>query len=278
MLKGRCYGFAMGPARGRAGGVPILMYHSIAADATPSFGRFVTHPDSFSAHMDYLAEAGCRTLTVGEAALLLGSHAPLATPSVVLTFDDGFVDFYQAALPVLQKHGFTATIYVPTSYVGGVKGDRPVLSWSQLQEIAECGIECGSHGHTHRRLDRADYNSALEEARRSRMLLEDRLQRPVLSFAYPGGCRNRRARRAVAAAGFTSACVVDELVASSTDDPLLLPRLTVRAWVDVPGVARLLARHPTRTARTLSTARRWLARAPALPWLRQAGRRHGLWR
>ena len=254
------------------------MYHSVAADATPSFRRFAIHPDSFSAHMEYLAGTGYRTITVSEAALLLRSDAPLPGRSVVLTFDDGFGDFYEAALPVLQKHGFTATIYVPTDYVGAAKGGRPVLSWSQLQEIVECGVECGSHGHTHRRLDQATYRVALEEARQSRMLLEDRLQRPILSLAYPGGCWDSRARKAVAAVGFSSACVVDELVASSRDDPLSLPRLTVRSWVDVSGLARLLARRPTRTARSLSTARRWLGRAPALPWLRQAGRRHGFWR
>jgi len=275
---GRWYGFAMEPGRPRVGGVPILMYHSIGAYAAPSFRRFAVPPGSFSAHMDYLAEGGFRTLTVSQVALLFGAGAPLPARIAALTFDDGFTDFYQAALPVLQKHGFTATIYVPTDYVGAAKGGRPVLSWSQLQEIAEYGVECGSHGHTHRRLDQSPYSVALDEARRSRMLLEDRLQRPVLSFAYPGGCWNSRARRAVAAAGFSSACVVDELVASPNDDPLALPRLTVRAWVDVSGLARLLARRPTRTAQTLSTARRWLARAPALPRLRQAGRRYGLWR
>jgi len=247
-------------------------------DEDPSFRRFVMRPEAFRAQMDYLAHAGYCTLTVSKVALLLAGDSPLPTRTVALTFDDGFRDFHEAALPVLQEHGFSATIYVPTSYVGATKGGRPVLSWTLLREIAEGGFECGAHGHLHRRLDQSDYGAALEEARRSRMLLEDRLQKSILSFAYPGGFWNSRAKRAVGAAGFHSACVVGELVASPIDDPLALPRLTVRAWVDVPGLARLLARRPTRAARAASVGRRWLARAPLLLRLRQVGRRHGLWR
>ena len=97
--------------------VPVLMYHSIATGATRKFRRFAVNPVEFAAQMEYLDAAGYRPVTAAE---LAGRRSGGSLPPrpVVLTFDDAYTDFYSAALPVLREHGFRATLYVPTAYVG----------------------------------------------------------------------------------------------------------------------------------------------------------------
>jgi peptidoglycan/xylan/chitin deacetylase (PgdA/CDA1 family) len=257
-------------------GVPILMYHGIGDSASAAFRRFVLTEDAFGSHLDLLVERGYRTLTVSEVGVLLAAGIPVPTPCVALTFDDAFEDFHTCALPALVERGLTGTLYVPTGFVGATarwleaegEGDRRLLSWGQLQEAVDSGIECGSHSHTHAAFDSLSRRDALEQARRSRVLLEDRLRQPVRSFAYPSGYWNGRARSAVGEAGFSSACAVGELVASARDHPLALPRLSVNADIGVADLACLLALRPSRAAKVNSAVRR-------IVW--RAGRRLGIW-
>ena len=196
--------------------VPILMYHSISTSATPAFRRFTLHPVLFAAHMDYLAQQGYRTLTMSELTDLrrsAGGDAEVSPMSLVLTFDDGFTDFYTEALPVLRRHGFAATLYVITGYVGATsrwlepegEADRPILTWRQLREIAESGVECAAHSDTHPQLDDVPRQRARHELSRPKRVLEDRLQREVRSFAYPFGYYSRPVREMVEETGYSSA-------------------------------------------------------------------------
>lgn len=259
-------------AGGRAGRVvgevPVLMYHSIAAGATREFERFTVDPAEFAAQMDYLGAEGYRTVT---AAGLAGSRrgGPLPPRPVVLTFDDAFTDFYSTALPVLRDRGFCATLYVPTAYVGGTasfldgvgEGDRRVLPWQALRDVAAEGIEAAAHSHTHPQLDRVPAAVVDDEVRRSRCLLEDNLGLAVDGFAYPFGYWNRAARAAVAAAGFRYAVAVAELMTTPRDDVLTLPRLTVNAGIGVAGLARLLGTRPTHVSQQVAAAKRIIWRA-----------------
>ena len=212
------------------------MYHSIATSFTRKFRRFAVNPAEFAAQMEYLDAAGYGPVTAAE---LAGgrSGGPLPPRPVVLTFDDAYTDFYSAALPVLREHGFRATLYVPTAYVGATtrfnvsigEQNRAVLSWRALADIAAEGIEVAAHSHTHPQLDRVPAAVISDEARRCRGLLEDELGVAVDGFAYPFGDRNRAARAAVADAGYRYAFAVAELMTAPGDDVLTLPRLTVNA-------------------------------------------------
>jgi peptidoglycan/xylan/chitin deacetylase (PgdA/CDA1 family) len=259
---------------GPAGEVPVLMYHSIATDATRKFRRFAVDPAEFTAQMEFLAAAGYRTMTAAE---LAGreSRAPVPSRAVVLTFDDAYTDFYSAALPVLREHDFRATLYVPTGYVGATtrfnvsvgEEDRPVLSWRALADIAAEGIEVAAHSHSHPQLDRVPAAVVSEEVRRCRSLLEDKLGIAVDGFAYPFGFWNRAARETVAAAGYRYACAVAELMTAPGDDVLTLPRLTVNAGIGVAGLTRLLDVRPTPARRRAAAAKRvaWQAARRLVP-------------
>jgi len=244
--------------------VPILMYHSLSKTGTAPFRRFTVAPELFQAHLGYLADQGYRTLTMSQLVELRARRGPLPAKPVVLTFDDGFADFYTEAMPGLARHGFTATLYVITGYVGGTslwlaaegEGDRRILSWRQLGEIADSGVECAAHSHTHPQLDTLDTRRVREELSLPKRVLEDRLQRPVRSFAYPFGYYSARVRALVSEAGYSSACTVKDLI-SSAEEAFVLPRLTVNAGTTVEGFAALLDQDgPSVASRCVAEAKR----------------------
>jgi peptidoglycan/xylan/chitin deacetylase (PgdA/CDA1 family) len=261
-------------------GLPILMYHSISPRAEPGFARFAMHPSEFAAHMSFVADAGYQTITVTEAMAARDQHR-LPERCVVLTFDDGFDDFHTTALPILRRHGLRATLYVTTGYVGRTgrwladcdEQDRQMIGWSQLREVAAEGVEIGAHSHTHPQLDRLGSTRLAGEVRRPKVLLEEQLGLAVNSFAYPFGYWDRTARRAVAAAGYDSACGVDDLPAPAGADRLALPRLTVNAGTSVEQLAQLLLIRPSRGAVAAVPVRRVLWRA-----VRRGSHVHPQWR
>lgn len=264
-------------ARGRVH-TPVLMYHSVAERSSPAFRPYCVEPGLFAEHLSALASSGYRTLTVTELAELRASGDGVPPRSVVLTFDDAFADFHEHALEVLTRHRFTATLYVPTAFVGATsrwlsdegEGDRRMLGWAELAEIAMAGIEIGSHSHSHLQLDLLSPDVLREELTESRRTLEDRLQEPVPSLAYPFGFHTSRVRQAARDAGYRSACAVRDLTSTSADDPFALNRLVVSGDTSVH---TLLDRVATPTGRV----RAWRAdaRAHASRTLRRArgGRR-----
>ena len=162
--------------------VPILMYHSISDQAQPRFRKYAVSPALFAEHVAYLHQQQYTTLTVSEYAHAIATGARLPQRVVVLTFDDGLADFYSEALPALKRYGFVATLYIPTAFVGDTsrflwrenEADRLMLSWSQLRELSDNGIECGAHSHRHLQLDVIPTAVARDEITRSKQVLEEK--------------------------------------------------------------------------------------------------------
>lgn len=229
--------------------IPILMYHSISDQAAPGFRKFTLSPELFAAHLTHLNEQGFTTLTVARLAELRHSRQQHLLPKkpIVLTFDDAFEDFYHSAWPVLQQYHATASLFVATHYVNGTstwlesiqEGRRAIMRAAQLREVAEAGIDCGSHTHTHLHLDTADEKKGRKELLISKTLLEQCLGKPVTTFAYPYGHHDDRARQLVMETGYSAACAVKNALSHSDDDLFALARLTVTNQTDVPALAAL---------------------------------------
>lgn len=212
-------------------GVPVLMYHEITSSPSGS-ARLAVPPRSFAAQMAHLHEAGFSAVTAGQLAAAVAGRAPLPTHPVVLTFDDGFADFHEVALPMLQKYAFTATLFMTTGWIrnaGGSAGSAPgaMLSWSQLAEVAAAGIEIGGHTHRHPQLDRLTPSAVRQELVASKQELEDGLGVCVAGMAYPFGYSNTRVRKVAADVGYSYACVVGNRRLTPKPDKYALPRLTV---------------------------------------------------
>ncbi|HLJ66478.1 MAG TPA: polysaccharide deacetylase family protein [Chloroflexota bacterium] len=248
--------------------IPILMYHSIAAEASPIFRRWTVAPALFEQHMAWLRTAGYTPLTVTRMVRALdGAEPSLPARPVVVTFDDGFADFHAAAVPILSRYACPATLYVCTGYLDGTsrwleragEGNRPMLTWDQVAELPRYGVEVGAHTHTHPQLDTLPPEEAREEIVRSRQLLEDWLGVSVESFAYPHGYHSRTVREMVRQAGFSSACAVKHAMSFSGDDRFALARIIVLSDTTIESLGAMVE------GRTVSRAGSW-QRARSLGW------------
>ena len=106
----------------------------------------------------------------------------------VITFDDGFQDFYTAALPVLRQNNFGATVFLPTAFIGRERRDfknRACMTWDEVRESQKAGIEFGSHTVNHPKLYELDLPQIRAELKESKATIENELGQPVRSFAYP---------------------------------------------------------------------------------------------
>ncbi|HEX6280085.1 MAG TPA: polysaccharide deacetylase family protein [Pyrinomonadaceae bacterium] len=190
--------------------IPVITYHSI-----DNSGSVVsTAPEIFRQQMKKLSEAGYRTTTMAELTECVTSDRWPSEKTVVLTFDDGFENFLTIAAPLLREFSFNATVYLVTDHCGGFNdwGGNPselprsrLLSWSQVKELADEGIEFGSHTATHPDLTALDADAAEAEISRSKIAIEDAIGREVTSFAYPYGRNNGAVQRSVGKL-YTSAC------------------------------------------------------------------------
>jgi peptidoglycan/xylan/chitin deacetylase (PgdA/CDA1 family) len=265
--------------------VPILMYHSISDHASPKFKPFTVSPQLFAEHMAYLNQHRYTPITVSQfVAALLQKGPRLPRRPVVLTFDDGFADFYTEALPILKRYAFPATLYIATAFINGTshwlqrEGEtaRPMLTWEQLSEISASGIECGGHSHSHPQLDTLSQAEAYREIAQSKQLLEHHLGQDVLSFAYPFGYYTATIRRQVQEAGYRSACAVKHAMSSETTNPFALARLMMKPDTSVDALASLVDGHSSAVIPTLYARARtplWqLARRSSASLTRRQGR------
>jgi len=167
--------------------------------------------------MSYLARNAYRCLTLPEAVQYFRKDGRGPARSFVLTFDDGYQDVHSRACPILEKFGFAATIFLVAGRMGfpsnwwGQEGARSglLLSQAEARDLARRGYILGSHTISHPWLSLLDDQSALEEIRYSRILLQDRLDMQVDLFSYPYSDTDVRIEGLVESAGYTAACAGD---------------------------------------------------------------------
>ncbi len=220
--------------------VPILMYHEIG-EPPETNSKMAVSPAAFAAHLAYLHNAGFKTITASAFSVALSEDTEkLPDQTVVLTFDDGYENFYSRVMPLLGQYGFTATVFVTTGWIqdAGTEliGEKPgkMLSWNQITGAALAGIEIAAHSHRHPQLDRLPEKLLHEELYTSKERLEHKLGLSVSGLAYPFGYSNVRVRQMARTVGYGYSCAVANMAASPASDLFALPRLTVRHSTTMP--------------------------------------------
>ena len=195
----------------------ILAYHSVSERRQDGLTVRMT---DFENQMAWLYRHGYRSLTLAE---FMSQTIEKGERILIITFDDGYADNYALAFPVLKRYGFVATIFLVSDYVNTdhvfwwdvSKMTSPadhtlyrLLTWEQVHEMAEYGIEFGSHTCTHpKQLTNLSTKQRWEEIARSRENLSVELKRKIVSFCYPRGDLNAEVVKMVKKAGYGCAVV-----------------------------------------------------------------------
>ena len=220
--------------------ISILMYHSIADEdeaGVHPYYRTATAPPVFAAQMESLQQAGFSVVGLAEA-IRRCTEPDSVKRGVVITFDDGFRNFYTDAFPVLNRYGFTATMFLPTAHIGETqlhfKG-KECLNWSEVRELQKHGISFGSHTVTHPQLHDCDARSIKQEIVGSKQTIEQKLGCAVQSFSYPYAFPEtdarfkRRLREELRQAGYENGVCTTVGRPGPTSDPFFLKRLPVNS-------------------------------------------------
>ena len=190
-----------------AGGVrvPILVYHSVRPSIvgqTPIQRELEVEPAVFDRELSYLKEQGYTVIALDPLVDHLTKGTLLPSKPVVLTFDDGWENQYENALPILEKHGVTATFFVYTNALG----HKHFMTWEQIKNLDARGMTIGAHTKTHPYLPKlADPARLRDEIIGSKKALEQFLGKKVRLFAYPFGHYNEQIIAIVKEAGFAAA-------------------------------------------------------------------------
>ena len=188
-----------------------VMLHSVSAPRSDDERSYYISPRRFHRLMRYFRAAGYKTATLEQ-----WLKDDLSEKHVLLTFDDGYDDLYEALLPLVIEHGYTPVIYLVVDHIGasnmwdqktGLRA-RNLLTLAQIREMQKYGVEFGSHTLTHPWLPSVSDAQLHSEIHDSKHRLEDLLGVEIASFAYPFGGVDRRVRSAVAGAGYKLAFTV----------------------------------------------------------------------
>jgi peptidoglycan/xylan/chitin deacetylase (PgdA/CDA1 family) len=180
-------------------GIPILVYHSV--ENIPPYEdlkRLNTPPNLFEQHLEYLANSGYQVISLNNLVNCLKKDKINCSKMVVLTFDDGYKNLYYNAYPILQKYGYTATLFIIYEYLdhkepsgwiedGALYG--PPLSIPEIKEILKDNFTVGSHSLSHPDLAKLTSDDCIREIGESKKRLEELFGKPVDYFAYPFGAR-----------------------------------------------------------------------------------------
>lgn len=200
--------------------VPILNYHKID---TLQHALSIL-PQDFEEQMDYLSQNGFTTITPDELMAYLNHGKALPEKPVLITFDDGYLDNYANAYPIMKKYGFTATIFLVTNLVGH---DERYMTWDQVREMQRDGFVFGSHTVSHTALTKLSREQILEELLNSRKEIEQQLGSKARYFAYPTGAYNSQVEEMVKQAGYKAAFTIRFGQAGAESNPYALERIPI---------------------------------------------------
>jgi peptidoglycan/xylan/chitin deacetylase (PgdA/CDA1 family) len=191
-------------------GIPILNYHAIDPGVDASTRNVSVSLEAFGKQMEWLHNQGYKTIGRQQLSDVILAGKKLSDKYVLITFDDGYLSLHQYALPLLSGLGFTATLFLSTSFIGKpyeqqdfgfVNHDRQ-LTWREIKDLVAGGWSIQSHGNRHERLNKLSLEEVEQEATISKNIIEQNLGTKVDSFAFPYGIYTNKVIKKLKAAGY----------------------------------------------------------------------------
>ncbi len=168
--------------------IPVLMYHGISNEKEKSYPYYHvnTSPSVFDAHMRYLHENNYSVINLRDLEKSFDTRD--SSKYVVITFDDGFRNFFTTAFPILKKYNFSATVFLPTGFIDNERlsfKDKECMTWDEVRQLCKDGIIFGSHTVTHQQLNNLKEAEIEYEIKHSKDFIEQNLGSAIDAFSYP---------------------------------------------------------------------------------------------
>jgi peptidoglycan/xylan/chitin deacetylase (PgdA/CDA1 family) len=211
--------------------LPILAYRRISPD-----GLEAITPQVFEQHLQYLKDRGYYSASWEDWQRAKQARTPLPGKAVLMTFDGGYLDFFQYAWPLLKRFDFTATVFLVAESIGKTNSwekaefeEVQLMGWPEIWQLQDAGVVFGSMSATHQPLTALSPTEIVREGAKSRAILERGLEKSVKCFAYPYGDFAPVVAHLIGATGYTFGVSYRSNFSSFDDALLLLPRLQVTA-------------------------------------------------
>ncbi|NOU69148.1 polysaccharide deacetylase family protein [Paenibacillus sp. LMG 31461] len=202
--------------------IPVLNYHSVTIDPG---NVVVISPAKLEAQMKYLSDHGYTPISLTTFINLIEKKSVHAAPDkpVLLTFDDGYVDNVEEAMPILAKYNFPATLFMSP----GMVEDAGYLNWEQVKQLQQAGWDIQPHGMTHPHLPKLSAEQQAYEITEARKLIEEKLGTQADVFCYPYGEYNQTTLKVLKDYGFRYAFTIDQGYTTNQQYPYSLKRLFI---------------------------------------------------
>ncbi len=214
--------------------LPILMYHRVHPEGKAATASWRVTPEAFEQQLKYLQEAGYYSVSLADWGEAILKKQPLPGRAVLITFDDGYQDFYDFAFPLLKRYGFSATVFLVADKIWQTNTwdsfyneELPLMGWNSIKELQSEGIEFGAHTATHPHLTALSPLQIVTEATRARTILQQGLGKVPVTFAYPYGDTDAVVQHLVGACGYIYGVSCKPGLSSFQDSLLALSRVEV---------------------------------------------------
>lgn len=201
-------------------GIPVLYYHSIRPTED---NELILSPEKLKEQLSFLKSEGYTSLTLSEFSSYILNNAPIPEKSFLITFDDGYMDNYDYAFPILKELNMKATIFCTTFKLDG----SYYLSSEALKEMSNYGIDIQSHTVNHDDLSSLSYTDQIDTLKNSKSYLENLLNKEIYAIAYPFGNINEETLKATKEAGYTLGFITSTGLSKPSNNPLQLKRIYV---------------------------------------------------
>ena len=218
--------------------IPVLNYHSVTIDP----GNIVViSPAKLEEQLTYLHDHGYTPVSLATFISLIEGNVIEAAPEkpVLLTFDDGYIDNYEQAMPLLAKYAFPATLFISP----GMSNQEGYLNWEQIKKLQEAGWDIQPHGMTHPHLPQLSADQQAYEILEARKQIEDKLGTKADVYCYPYGEYNKTTLKLLKDHGFRYAFTIEQGYATNQQSPYLLKRLFVNGEESLKSFIRKLSSH-----------------------------------
>ncbi len=200
--------------------IPILLYHRVGYTK----GSLTVTPERFANDLKLLKEQGYHTINLEQfTAFVYDKEVELPANPILITFDDGYLDNYENAYPLLQKNEMTACFYI----ISGMIGNKDRVTESNIRDMHSSGMSIGSHTVNHKALDVLSLTRQKKELAESKYTLEDILGQPVEGISYPRGCYNLDTIQLSKEIGYNSGVTTVNGCCSKLSNPFALKRVAV---------------------------------------------------